>query len=158
MSTNSQKDDLHHAIINQVSEETVSKLHDRGLLALYLGGTFLTPDQLPSSDIDLLGIVAKAFDFCEEDHLNRYFDEFVEPEFGIKSCFRGITISELQGGNQKGNATSWIPIRIMIKQLSFHMHFIGRRVFTALNRKWRRKIGDPISQKIRNQIGLYRFI
>ena len=127
MSTNSQKDDLHHAIINQVSEETVSKLHKRGLLALYLGGTFLTSDRLSSSDIDLLGIVAKTFDFCEEDHLNSYFDESVEPEFGIKSCFRGITISELQGGNQKGNATSWIPIRIMIKRLPFYMHLWGMK-------------------------------
>ena len=35
---------------------------------------------------------------------------------------------------------------------------LGRRIFTALNRKWRRKIGDPISQRIRNQVGLYRFI
>ncbi len=127
MSTNSKKDDLHHAIINRVSEATVSKLHKRGLLALYLGGTFLTSDRLSSSDIDLLGIVMKTFDFCEEDHLNRYFDEFVEPEFGIKSCFRGITISELQGGNQKGNVTSWIPIRIMIKRLPFYMHLWGMK-------------------------------
>ena len=127
MSTNSPKDDLHHAIINRVSEVTVSKLHKRGLLALYLGGTFLTSDRLSSSDIDLLGIVTKMFDFCEEDHLNSYFDESVEPEFGIKSCFRGITISELQGGNQKGNATSWIPIRIMIKRLPFYIHLWGMK-------------------------------
>ena len=125
VSTNSPKDALHHAIINRVSEATVSKLHKRGLLALYLGGTFLTSDRLSSSDIDLLGIVAKTFDFCEEDHLNSYFDESVEPEVGIKSCFRGITISELKGGIQKGNATSWIPIRIMIKRLPFYMHLWG---------------------------------
>lgn len=37
-----------------------------------------------------------------------------------------ITLSELNGGKQKGTITKWVPIRILIKRLSFFKHLWGK--------------------------------
>lgn len=112
--------------INRVKDVIVDRLKDKGLLSLYLGGTVPSTDRIPSSDIDTLGIVESAFDFKEEEKVNRYLRGCLKEEIGIDTTFRGITLSELNGGRQKGIITKWVPIRILIKRLPFFKHLWGK--------------------------------
>ncbi len=112
--------------IDRIREVIIKKLKDKGLLSLYLGGTVPSKDRIPSSDIDTLGIVESAFDFEEEEKVNRYLRGCLEEEVGIDSTFRGVTLSELNGGKQKGIVTKWVPIRILIKRLPFFKHLWGK--------------------------------
>lgn len=47
-------------------------------------------------------------------------------EIGIEVAFRGITLSDLDGEEQKGTITKWVPIRILIKRLPFFKHLWGK--------------------------------
>ncbi len=112
--------------IDRIKEVIVQKLENKGLISLYLGGTVLSRDRIPLSDIDTLGIVESDFDFKEEEKVNCYLRGCLKEEIGIHSTFRGITLSELNGGKQKGIITKWIPIRILIKRLPFFKHLWGK--------------------------------
>lgn len=50
----------------------------------------------------------------------------MKEEIGIDSTFRGITLSELDGGEEKGTITKWVPIRILIKRLPFFKYLCGK--------------------------------
>ena len=112
--------------INRVKDVVVHRLKNKGLISLYLGGTVPSWDRIPSSDIDTLGIVESDFDFKEEEKVNCYLRGCLEEEIGIDSTFRGVTLSELNGGKQKGIITKWVPIRILIKRLPFFKHLWGK--------------------------------
>jgi len=112
--------------IDRVKEVIVQKLKDKGLISLYLAGTVPSKDQITSSDIDIFGIVESEFDFQEEEKVNCYLRMYLAKEIRIEVIFRGITLSELNGGKQKGTITRWIPIRILIKRLPFLQHLWGK--------------------------------
>ncbi len=112
--------------IDRIRKVIIQELKDKGLSSLYLGGTVPSRDRIPSSDIDTLGIVESAFDFKEEEKVNRYLRGCLKEEIGIDSTFRGVTLSELNGGKQKGIITKWVPIRILIKRLPFFKHLWGK--------------------------------
>lgn len=114
--------------VGRIKEVIVHKLKDKGLISLYLGGTVPSRDRIPSSDIDTLGIVESNFDFKKEQKVNCYLRGRLRKEIGIDSTFRGITLSELNGGKQKGIITKWVPIRILIKRLPFFRHLWGKEL------------------------------
>jgi hypothetical protein len=111
--------------IDRVKEVIVQRLKDKGLISLYLAGTVPSKDQITSSGIDIFGIVESEFDFQEEEKVNCYIRIYLVKEIGIEAIFRGITLSELNGGKQKGTITKWIPIRILIKRFPFFQHLWG---------------------------------
>jgi len=135
--------------IDRIREVIIKKLKDKGLLSLYLGGTVPSRDRIPSSDIDTLGLVESAFDFKEEEKVNRYLRGCLKEEIGIDSTFRGVALSELNGGKQKGVITKWVPIRILIKRLPFFKHLWERNLIsrslelkdTVHNKKLKYRLG-----------------
>ncbi len=136
--------------IDRIREVIVQKLTNKGLISLYLGGTVPSEDRIQSSDIDTLGIVEWDFDFTEEEKVNCYLRGCLKEEIGINSTFRGITLSELNGGKQKGIITKWVPIRILIKRLPFRHRGIAKQLvshvtYDGYKRKYRSIIinADP---------------
>jgi len=115
--------------IDGVKEVIVQKLKDKGLISLYLAGIVPSKDQITSSDIDIFGIVESDFDFQEEEKVNCYLRIYLAKEMGIETIFRGIALSELNGGKQKGTITKWIPIRILIKRLPFFQHLWEKKFY-----------------------------
>jgi len=113
--------------IDRIKEIIVQKLKDKGLISLYLGGTVPSEDIIPSSDIDIFGVVEQDFNFEEEERLNSHLTKYLAKEIGIEVRFRGITLSELNGGKQKGTITKWVPIRILVKRLPFLKHLWGKK-------------------------------
>jgi len=136
--------------IDRIKEAIIKKLKDKGLISLYLGGTVPSRDRIPSSDIDILGIVEPDFDFKEEEKVNCYLRGCLKEEIGIDSTFRGITLSELNGGKQKGIITKWVPIRILIKRLPFFKYFWGREFCFSKFRVDRYKPQQEAKLQIKN--------
>ena len=52
-------------VLDRSVAEVVARLKDKGLISLYLCGSFGTQDELPSSDVDLLSVVKDDFDSRE---------------------------------------------------------------------------------------------
>ena len=105
--------------VEEVTHITVAELRDKGLIGPYLGGSALSPDFLPWSDIDLYGIVEDTFDFDREKAVIRYLINSTRPVTYIPLSFHGIAMTELEGGPQKGIITSRIPLFVLIRRLAF---------------------------------------
>jgi len=114
--------------IDKIKEVIIQKLKDKGIISLYLGGTVPSEDRIPSSDIDVLGVVEPNFNFKEEEKLNSHLTKYLAKEIGIEVTFRGITLSELNGGKREGTITRWVPIRILIKRLPFFKYLSGKKL------------------------------
>ena len=52
-------------VLDRSVAEVVARLKDKGLISLYLCGSFGTQDELPSSDVDLLSVVKDDLDSRE---------------------------------------------------------------------------------------------
>lgn len=104
-------------LVREVAQLVVEFLGE-DLICLYWVGSSLYGSMKKRSDIDVFGIVKDDFDFTKEDEVNEYLKENFEKKHKIEARFRGITISELEGGEQKGRLTKWVPISILIKSLS----------------------------------------
>ncbi|MFH7882653.1 MAG: hypothetical protein QW140_02970 [Candidatus Aenigmatarchaeota archaeon] len=104
-------------LVGKVTKLVVEFLGE-DLICLYWVGSSLYGSMKKRSDIDVFGIVKEDFDFIKEDKVNNYLKKNFEKKYKIEARFRGITISELEGGEQKGRLTKWIPISILIKSLS----------------------------------------
>ena len=114
--------------IDRIKQAIIQNLKVKGLISLYLAGTVPGRDRIPSSDIDILGIVEPDFDFQEEEKVNCCLRGCLREKIGIGSTFRGITLSELNGGKQKGTITKWVPIRILMKRLLFFKYLWGKEL------------------------------
>ena len=69
--------------INRVKDVIVHRLKDKGFLSLYLGGTVPSRDRVP----DTFVIVELAFDFKEEEKVNRYLRGCLKEEIEIDTTF-----------------------------------------------------------------------
>lgn len=114
--------------VEDVTRITVAELRNKGLLGLYLGGSALSPDFLPWSDIDLYGIVRDDFDFDSEPVMTQRVNDIAGSVTGIPVSFHGISISELHGGPQKGVITGRIPLAVLIRRLPFFPWLWGLKV------------------------------
>ena len=114
--------------VEKVTPLAVAELEDKGVMGLYLGGSALSSDFLPWSDIDLYGIVEDAFDFDGEKVIIQKLNDTTRSATKIPLSFHGIAMSELQGGPQKGTITSWVPLCVLIKRLPFFPHLWGLKV------------------------------
>jgi hypothetical protein len=104
------------------SEVAKELIELEGVRAVYLGGSRVQGGETDSSDWDFFGIVDSNYDFDREDELN----ENLSSKYDSKIRFRGISIQELNGGNQKGVLTQYIPIEILIKSFSKWKHLGGK--------------------------------
>lgn len=115
-------------IIKNVINIIINRLKDKGLISLYVAGTFLTKDRTSQSDIDLFGIVKSDFNFKEEEEINKFFDknkqELCE---GIETRFRGFPICSLEGGEQKGVITYFGDPARILQRFPFFIHIWGKK-------------------------------
>lgn len=111
--------------VEEVTHITVAELKDKGLIGLYLGGSALSPDFLPWSDIDLYGIVEDTFDFNREKIITQKLNDAARSVTDIPLSFHGIAMTELQGGPKKGIITCRVPLFVLIKRLAFFPHLWG---------------------------------
>ncbi len=114
--------------VEKITRVAAAELMDKGLMGLYLGGSALSPDFLPWSDIDLYGIVEDTFDFDSEPVTTHKLQDATRSFTGIPLSFHGIAMSELQGGSQKGTITCRIPLSVLIRRLPFFRHLWGLKI------------------------------
>jgi hypothetical protein len=136
-------------IVNELSEVIQDKFSKKGLVSLYLAGTFLTKDRLPSSDIDFFGFVDKSFDIKKEEaEINNFFDKNKKKVCsGIECRFRAIGLDEFSGRVKRGNMTNYIGIRGFGLVFPFWKKLWGQKIdftkvrpYSLINRK-RKAIG-----------------
>lgn len=120
----------HEKIIHAVSRAslaTIKALENKGLISLYLGGTIMTEDRTPHSDIDLFGLVSSKFNLKNEQILNEFFESRRYSDLhGIEARFRAIPISAFEGGKQFGVITFFKPERF-IRKMPFFKHLWGKK-------------------------------
>ncbi|MGD9161674.1 MAG: hypothetical protein PVG39_24905 [Desulfobacteraceae bacterium] len=114
--------------VEKVTQIAVAQLVKKGLTGLYLGGSALSPDFLPWSDIDLYGIVEDIFDLDTEQAMTQKLRDAADNVTKIPLSFHGIAMSELNGGPQKGTITSRIPLSVLIRRLPFFPLLWGLKV------------------------------
>lgn len=96
--------------IGQLSEE-IWKALDGKINTLYFSGSRVYGAHVKSSDIDFFGIVNDKYDFSKEEALNKELSE----KTGERVNFRGISLHELEGGNQQGTITKYVPLSILLR-------------------------------------------
>ena len=113
------------AALHRAVTEVVSRLEDKGLVSIYLCGSLGTPDELPSSDIDLLAIVEDSFDVDE----GKLADDYLRTEFSrqtdVKATVARVTLSELAGDSERDQ---FIPVPLMVKHFPFFRLMWGRKI------------------------------
>ncbi len=108
-------------MIKQMADEIWDRLQGR-IESLYLGGSRAVGVEMEGSDYDFFGIVNENYDFNEEKELNRELSKKYNEEIRL----RGISLGELNGGNQRGIITKHIPISIVLKSFPNWEHLKGR--------------------------------
>jgi len=90
--------------------------------ALYLAGSRAIGAEERHSDYDFFGLVNRRYSFDEERKLNQElshkYDEVIR--------FRGISLQELNGGEQKGVITKHVPLPVILKSFSNWKHLKGK--------------------------------
>lgn len=92
-----------------------------GTKSVYLGGSRAYGSEKEGSDWDFFGIVNEDYDFGRESQLNEELSDIYDQN--IK--FRGISLEELNEGEQKGILTLHIPVEIVLKSFRFWEHLAG---------------------------------
>ena len=75
--------------VEKVTPLAVAELEDKGVMGLYLGGSALSSDFLPWSDIDLYGIVEDAFDFDGEKVIIQKLNDIEQRLLYLERVFYG---------------------------------------------------------------------
>jgi len=114
-------------IVEELKTDIVSFLGDQ-VISLYAQGSFLYEPLTEKSDIDTFGIVKSGFDFAEEKKLNKWIKRKFISKYGIDVSFCGVTLSELNGGEQEGFITWIVPLNVFIKALKNGVHFYGKNL------------------------------
>lgn len=109
-------------MIEQLADEIWKELQGR-VESLYLGGSRAVGAETESSDYDFFGIVNEKYDFNEEKELNGELSE----KYGEEIRFRGISLGELKGGDQKGIITEPIPLPVVLKSFPNWKHLKGKK-------------------------------
>jgi predicted nucleotidyltransferase len=105
-------------ILERVSKDLIQL---DGVDSVYLAGSRAYGGETEYSDWDIFGIVDSNYDFSSEEELNKKLSE----KSGREIRFRGISAQELQGGEQKGIITRYVPIEVLIKSFPRWKHLAG---------------------------------
>ncbi len=108
-------------MIKRIAEDILEKTE--GIESIYFGGSRAYGSEKEGSDWDLFGIVNEDYDFGKESHLNRELSDSYDREIN----FRGISLEELNGGEQKGVLTRHIPLNVILKSFRFWDHLTGKK-------------------------------
>ena len=115
-------------VLDRSVAEVVARLKDKGLISLYLCGSFGTQDELPSSDVDLLSVVKDDFDSREAADVDAYLRTEFTSQTGIKASLARITLSELAGDMERDQ---FIPLPLWVKQFPFFRRVWGQHIDLA---------------------------
>jgi predicted nucleotidyltransferase len=105
-------------VLEAVSKELIQL---EGVDTVYLGGSRAYGGETESSDWDFFGVVDSNYGFDREENLNKRLSE----EVGRDIQFRGISVRELQDGDQEGIITKYVPIEVLMKSFSSWIHLAG---------------------------------
>ena len=94
-----------------------------GVQSIYLGGSRAYGAEKAGSDWDFFGVVDSQYDFGDEKKLN----EKLSDKYSQEIRFRGISLEELNGGQQRGVLTKHIPVQIIMKSFRFWKHLDGTK-------------------------------
>lgn len=115
-------------VLDRSVAEVVARLKDKGLISLYLCGSFGTQDELPSSDVDLLSVVKDDFDSREAADVDAYLRTEFTSQTGIKASLARVTLSELAGDMERDQ---FIPLPLWGKQFPFFRRVWGQHIDLA---------------------------
>ncbi len=96
------------------------------LVALYLGGRILTNDRVPTSDIEIFGIVNENFDVNIEEEINEHFENFPDVCGKREGKFHALFLSDFEGKTQKNPDET--KTKLWIKLFPFFTHLSGKEI------------------------------
>jgi len=94
-----------------------------GVQSIYLGGSRAYGAGKAGSDWDFFGVVDSQYNFENEKKLNAKLSD----KYSQEIRFRGISLKELNGGQQRGVLTRHIPVQIIMKSFRFWKHLDGTK-------------------------------
>lgn len=94
-----------------------------GVRSIYLGGSRAYGAGKAGSDWDFFGVVDSQYNFENERKLNAKLSN----KYSQEIRFRGISLKEVNGGQQRGVLTRHIPVQIIMKSFRFWKHLDGTK-------------------------------
>ena len=96
------------------------------LISLYAIGSFSFHEMIPSSDIDLVGVMKPSFDFRKETKINKALNHKIHSDHKID--LGTMSYAEFFGGTQKGSLMKHIELPIFLNFLKRSQRISGKPI------------------------------